>query len=140
MMGMIKNSTEGIHAYQQALLDKVSGGFQAGEMMLYSAGRNTGKSHFYQKMLLESIYNTNLCREILLPTKPEPKYKFSRARWYVAEFDWRDYDQVDQWCAEQFGPQPDRPDAWTRWYHNHIHKIHFRDEKDYAWFCMRWGA
>lgn len=124
------------------ILQNVVGGIPAGEMMIFSAGHQSGKSHYYQKMLLESIYNTNLCREILLPMYPEPKepkYKFSRAQWYVAEFDWKDYDQVDQWCTEQFGSQPDCPDAWTRWYHHYSHKIHFRDEKDYVLFMLRWS-
>lgn len=49
MMEMIKNSTDGIYPlrpYQQALLDKVSGGFKHGEMMILSAGRRTGKSYY----------------------------------------------------------------------------------------------
>ena len=71
---------------------------------------------------------------------PEPKYKFSRAKWYVAEFDTQYYFEVEAWCAEQFGPHPKRPDAWSRWQHTYENKIHFRDEKDYNWFVLRWGA
>ena len=124
------------------ILQNATGGFKHGEMAIVASGRQSGKSHYYQKMLLESIYNTNLCREILLPMYPEPKepkYKFSRARWYVAEFDDKCYFEVEEWCAEQFGPHPRHPDAWSRWHHTYSKKIHFRDEKDYVLFVLRWA-
>lgn len=38
-----------LHSYQQALYDKLSsGGFKQGEMMIYSSGRQTGKSQINQ--------------------------------------------------------------------------------------------
>ena len=66
------------------------------------------------------------------------KYKFSR-EWYVAEFAIKDYTDVIHWCREQFGPHPSQPDAWSRWIHRYEDKIHFRDEKDYIWFVLRWS-
>ena len=75
---------------------------------------------------------------------PKPKYNFSRD-WYVADFGYEDYDDVRAWCAEQFGPDPELPDAWnrwpidSRWQHRYAQQIHFRDEKDYAWFMLRWS-
>ena len=69
-----------------------------------------------------------------------PKYKFSRAKWYEAEFDDKYYFEVDEWCTEQFGPHPKNPDAWCRWFHRDTYRIHFRDEKDYVLFCLRWGV
>ncbi len=97
------------------------------------------------------IIEANLCKEIMIniPGYPKtsasinrlmPKYKFSRAKWYVAEFDTRYYFEVDEWCKEQFGPHPKRPDAWCRWHHTYENQIHLRDEKDYNWFVLRWGA
>jgi hypothetical protein len=68
-----------------------------------------------------------------------PKYKFSRAKWYEADHGYDDYDAIIAWCTEHFGPRPKRPDAWTRWYDIHIDRIRFRDEKDYAWFVLRWS-
>lgn len=138
MMQTLKNVTEGIypyqlHHYQQALLDKVSAGFKAGQMMIYSGGRRAGKSY------LNQLYSNNLCKEILLPMKPAPKYKFSRAKWYVAEYNWVHQDEVHEWCYHQFGPHPQNPDAWSRWYNNYGEKIHFRDEKDYMFFLLRWS-
>lgn len=74
------------------------------------------------------------------PYKPKSlKYKFSRAHWYVAEFDIKYYSEVDEWCAEQFGPHPSNPDAWSRWVHKYSEKIHFAYEKDYVLFMLRWG-
>jgi hypothetical protein len=69
-----------------------------------------------------------------------PKYKFSRAKWYVAEFDDKYYFEVEEWCAEQFGPHPRHPDAWSRWHHTYSQKIHFRDQEDYIMFVLRWGV
>ena len=104
--------------------------------------------------LTQRIIGTNLCNEILLPSPsnwatpitltlkwaPSPKYKFSRAKWYVAEFNIADYTDVVHWCTEHFGPHPMYPDAWSRWEHRYENKIHFRDEKDYNWFVLRWSA
>lgn len=99
--------------------------------------------------LAQRILATNLCKEIILegafyaPYIPKfmtnPKYKFSRANWYIAEFDDRQYFEVEKWCAEQFGPHPKNPDAWSRWYHKYQDRIHFRDAKDYEWFLLRWS-
>jgi hypothetical protein len=136
-MSILKNTTEGIYPFQQALYDKVKdGGFKRGEMFLISAGRQTGKSMLNQ--MYGKLWNNNLCKEILLPMKPEPKYKFSR-EWYIAEFDWVHTGEVLEWCKQQFGPHPKNPDAWSRWVNKYGEKIHFRDEKDYAWFMLRWS-
>jgi hypothetical protein len=135
-MNILKDVTEGIEPlpYQQALLDKLSqGGFKQGQMALYSASRSTGKS------TLNAWFQNNLCKEILLPMKPEPKYKFSRSNWYVAKFNIKDYTDVVHWCREQFGPHPRNPDSWSRWRHEYEDKIHFRDAKDYEWFLLRWS-
>lgn len=109
------------------------------------------------------LFNNNLCQEVMLTGQqqllctltyfyPETKinaalnrlpmnlYKFSRAKWYVAEFDWVHTGEVLEWCSQQFGPHPRNPDAWSRWVNKYGEKIHFRDEKDYHWFILRWGA
>lgn len=112
-------------------------GWKPGELYVIAGGRRTGKS-YYQKQILNAIYGTNLCKEILLPMKEE-KYKFSRANWYQAEFNDKDYFEVDAWCSQQFGPHPANPDAWSRWWHKFHNSILFRDEKDYILFMLRWG-
>lgn len=96
------------------------------------------------------IIEANLCKEIMfdIPGYPKtsasinrlmPKYKFSR-KWHIANFNWQDYNEVNRWCIDQFGPHPQTPDAWCRWHHRYEDQIHFRDEKDYNWFVLRWGA
>lgn len=117
------------------------------------------KHQYYAKtaesvtQLARRIMDASLCKEIILMSQQmttlntikieranKSKYKFSRANWYVADFDPKDYFEVDEWCAEQFGPHPKRPDAWSRWVHRYETSIHFRDLKDYQWFVLRWGA
>ena len=71
---------------------------------------------------------------------PKPKYKFSRAKWYVAEYNWVNQVEVVEWCTEQFGPHPENPDAWSRWNHKWQDRIQFRDERDYNWFILRWSS
>jgi hypothetical protein len=154
-MGTLKDVTEGIEpvSYQQALWDKLSqGGFKQGQMTLYASGRQTGKSTlnaYYGSTGIKSLYYNNLCEEIMLPGYPitsvslkklMPKYQFSRANWYIADFDWRNELEVLAWCTQQFGPHPQRPDAWSRWYNKYGEMIHFRDAKDYQWFLLRWGV
>jgi hypothetical protein len=135
-MEILKNSTDGIYSFQQALWDKLSqGGFKQGQISLYSAGRSTGKSMlnaYYGK-----LYSNNLCKEIVLPMKPVSKYKFSRAKWYEAKLP-RDQQAAFAWCVKQFGPEPLHSDAWSRWYFNVDRTFRFRDAKDYEWFLLRW--
>jgi len=143
-MNILKDVTKGIEPfplqpYQQVLWDRMNqGGFKKGQMTLYSAGRQTGKSYLSWHFLKTRYYDTNLCKEIVLPMKPKSKYQFSRANWFVAEYNWVHHDEVHEWCYHQFGPHPKNPDAWSRWYNNYSEKIHFRDSKDYEWFLLRW--
>ena len=140
-MNIMKNSTEGIHPFQEALWDRLLiGGFTRGEMMgVNGVARQLGKSqlnYYYGK-----LRNKNLCEEILLPMKPAPKYKFSRAKWYIADLWNSDHKmkEVREWCVCQFGPQDRNPDAWSRWTNNSNSLFRLRDEKDYIWFCLRWS-
>lgn len=136
-MQTLKNVTEGIQPFQQALYQKVmAGGFKRDTMSLFFSGRQTGKSmlnQYYGKM-----FNHNLCNEIFLPMKPASKYKFSRAKWYEAKLP-RDGQAAFNWCVKQFGPEPKYTDAWTRWYFNVDRKFRFRDEKDYVMFILKWS-
>jgi hypothetical protein len=138
-MGILKDVTEGIDLfpflpYQQALWDRLSqGGFKQGQMPLYSAVQQTGKS------TLNTFFQNNLCKEILLPMKPASKYRFSRAKWYEAKLP-RDQQAAFAWCVKQFGPEPKNTDAWSRWYFNVDRTFRFRDAKDYEWFLLRWGT
>ena len=118
------------------MLMNVTGGIAPGQMMLYVSARRTGKSTLNQ--YYGKLWNDNPCKEILLPMKPESKYKFSRAKWYEAKLP-RDQPAAFAWCVKQFGPEPTNTDAWTRWYFNVDRTFRFRDAKDYEWFMLRWG-
>ena len=115
-------------------LGMVIGGWKPGELCIIAGGERTGKS-YYPKQMLNAMYNGH---NVTLRA-PEPKYKFSRAKWYRAEFDNRHYFEVDAWCSQQFGPHPANPDAWSRWWHKFHNSILFRDEKDYVLFMLRWS-
>ena len=79
---------------------------------------------------------------------PEPKHKFSRAKWFEAKrslsdpgSDWPavKYSREQySWCVTQFGPSPLHPDAWSRWYMIYD-RFRFRDERDYILFTLRWS-
>lgn len=99
---------------------------------------------------------TNLCKEIIMPASVyltfksintiklphNMKYQFSRAKWHKADLWNSDHrmDEVREWCVEQFGPQDHNPDAWSRWTNSMNSTFRFRDQKDYNWFVLRWGA
>ena len=113
--------------------------------------------------LARRIMMTNLCKEIVYPASfyepfvslnavknikmpPKSKYQFSRAKWYTASLNgnatWRfsdEYNDIIAWCTEMFGAHPAKHDAWSRW-HVGLGCVNFRDEKDYQWFVLRWGA
>ena len=121
-------------------LAKVLEGWKPGEMYVIAGGRQTGKSYYYQTQMMNSI--TNMAQEYLAKfgNPNEPKYKFSRANWYQAEFNPKDYFEVDAWCEQHFGKHPTNPDAWSRWKHKSYEDvIMFRDEKDYVLFMLRWS-
>lgn len=124
---------------------KIAEGFKKGEMAIISSGRQAGKSYYYQKMLLNSVYGSVYNKDInslyanMFTIQPQSKYKFSRANWYVANFDHKHYFEVEEWCEKHFGKHPARPDAWSRWVHKYEDQIHFRDEKDYVLFMLRWS-
>ena len=123
----------------------------------------TTKQQYYQAStaasitaLARRIMETNLCKEIVFdgayyaPYIPKmlnkPKYQFSRAKWYTASLNgnatWRfsdEYNDIIAWCTEMFGAHPAKHDAWSRW-HVGLGCVNFRDEKDYQWFVLRWGA
>lgn len=77
-------------------------------------------------------------KERLVQSAPGAKLYFGR-NWFVAEINDADYEDVRAWCKEQFGPEDKFPSAWSRWQHRYEHQIHFRDEKDYNWFVLRFG-
>lgn len=140
--------------YQMNILDKITGGISADTMNVIFSGRQTGKSTMALKVLKNRYYgatdrtfwaDTNLCKEIMFPEKPQSKYKFSRAKWHTASLNgnatWRfsdEYNQIIAWCNDTFGPHPKKQDAWSRWYVG-IGYINFRDEQDLILYKLKWS-
>lgn len=129
--------------WHMEILKNLSGGIHAGTINVFSAGRQTGKSYYNMKVLKNRIYDTNLCKEIMLPMHLEPKYKFSRAKWYTADIGmggWRlgrEYNDIIAWCTDTFGAHPKKQDAWSRWWVG-IGQIYFRDEQDLVLYKLKW--
>jgi len=46
--------------------------------------------------------------------------------------------EVVDWCIQNFGPAPEKPDAWSRWFWSEF-VFNFRDEADYMFFKLRWA-
>lgn len=70
------------------------------------------------------------------------KYNFSRAKWHEHHMMFKSYAPIQEridWCTENFGPPPNVPDAWSRWYLSGLTTLKFRDSKDYEWFTLRWS-
>jgi hypothetical protein len=150
-----KTITVDLETWTPNVLSNTTGGIHPGEMMIFSSVRQTGKS-MYMKMLKNRMYNTNLCKEITFTGqqllteftinwgKPVSKYKFSRAKWHTVEIGdgmWRlglEYNEIIEWCTEQFGKHPNKPDAWSRWWVG-VGEIHFRDEKDFVFYKLKWS-
>ena len=137
------NSIAGIEQeWHMEILNNLSGGIPAGTINVFSAGRQTGKS-MLMKVMKNRIYDTNLCKEIMIPLEPKPKYQFSRAKWYTADIGvgtWklsREYNEMIAWCNDTFGPHPKKPDAWSRWWVG-IGYIRFRDEQDLVLYKLKW--
>lgn len=142
----MKNKTiVDLEAWSQCVLGMTTGGIHPGEMMVFSAGRQTGKS-LYMKVLKNRIYDSNLCKEIFLPMHPvtNPKYQFSRAKWHTVDIGgggWRlgrEYNEIIEWCTEHFGKHPNKPDAWSRWWVG-VGAIYFRDERDLVLYKLKWS-
>jgi hypothetical protein len=147
-----KTITVDLETWTPSVLSNNTDGIHPGEMMIFSGGRQTGKSmisSYYYSALKQrsiSVMASNLCKEIFLPMHPatKPKYQFSRAKWYEADF-WdllalpdTSLKPKSDWCKEQFGPHPKNIDAWSRWYISHT-KIYFRDEKDFVFYKLKWS-
>jgi hypothetical protein len=131
-----------LHDYQQKLFQQLSRGFRAGEMMIISSGRQTGKS-YYQKQILNAMYNGH---NVTLGAEPmkEQKYKFSRAKWYEVQLPspFTNNDKTNEmieWAKSQFGNPDSKVDPWSTRWHITWDTIKFRDSKDYEWFMLRWS-
>lgn len=90
-----------------------------------------------QPMTSPAIFGFDLDYPIVYHTNP--RRQFSR-QWHESSCQNQDYEAVQQWCTENFGPQPKCPDAWCRWYRYRRRAWRFRDQEDYVLFRLRWAG
>ena len=131
-----------LYPYQEVLLDRMSnGGVKPGEMVMMTAGRQTGKSMFTAqalKRLMEDLYNQPI-RDLILS-----EGKVFGARYYTVQPDGGNWLEMEKWARVVYGDPAEIWEAsnfmWPdvgRWYMND-RKFWFRDEKDRTMFILKW--
>ena len=134
----------GIYPWQKRLLmDIESGGFNAGELTIMMAGRQTGKSHFNAqalKRLMEDML-VNPLEELTLS-----EGTVYGSRYYCVQPIGGNWWEMEKWCKATMGDagksiwghDPKKaPLPNERWYMNN-RKFWFREEKDRTMFIMKW--
>lgn len=134
-----------LHPWQMAVLDKMAG-FKPGELIIYSAGRRSGKS------TLTKDYVDRMMQDIM--SRPIEDIVLSEGRvygacYYCAEPVGGNWRVMEDWCITTFGDstgsiwaqEVDKttPLQCERWYANN-RKFWFRAEKDRDWFILRWRS
>jgi hypothetical protein len=132
-----------VHDMLQADVQKTLGGFKRGEMMIISAGRQTGKSYWTNQAIQRLMKD--------LAAQPIEQLVLSEGKVYGARYYavqpiggyWKD---MEQWCTETFGPtegsiwgESPVPVPGQRWYMNN-RKFWFRSERDRTVFILRWSS
>ena len=133
-----------LYPYQQAMLDKISVGLKAGEMMIMSSGRQSGKS------MLNAAYG-RLWNDIMEANSKVSDMQLGEGTVYGSRYytvqpvggNWRD---MEAWCTKVFGDgsralwgEKKAPEPARRWYMNNS-KFWFKSEKDRDWFLVMWRA
>ena len=133
-----------LYPYQQAMLDKISVGLKAGEMMTMSSGRQTGKS------VLNAAYG-RLWNDIMEANTKVSDMVLSEgtvygSRYYCVQPVGGNWIEMEAWCGQVFGEgsralwgEKKAPEPARRWYANN-RKFWFKSEKDRDWFIVMWRA
>ena len=129
-----------LQPWQLDILDKMSG-FKPGELVMYGAGRRTGKSMMTQQAI------ERLMRDIM--NRPIEQLVLSEGRVYGARYycvkpvggNWL---EMEQWAAKAYGPsgsvwhvETESYKPADRWYAND-RKFWFRHEADRTMFVLKW--
>lgn len=120
-----------INQWQLDLIERLQG-YKFGEMAVFTASRQVGKSHF-MKLWNEVYFHEVPCIEL-------SEGKVFGQPYYTAEPKGISWDAMEDWCKETFGPTP-KTGVWEplgRWYMN-AERFWFRDEKDRMLFVLRWS-
>ncbi len=121
-------------------MDLNLGGFKKGEMMIMSAGRQTGKSYWTNQAinrLMKDLMNRPV-EELVLAER-----LYRTAKFYTVEPIGGNWLDMETWCIKTFGSSTDvwdfKMDNVGRWYCND-RKFWFRNERDRTMFIMRWSS
>jgi hypothetical protein len=128
--------------WQQQIYDKLtSGGVKPSELMIMSAGRQTGKSYFTQQAIDRLMRDLNSQPVSDLVLSEGTVYG---SRYHCVEPVGGNWMEMQEWCFTQFGDSGKHiwgeftsPESVQRWYMNN-RKFWFRDQADQLMFVMRW--
>jgi len=129
--------------WQQQIFNKItSGGVKPGEMMIISAGRQIGKSHFTQRAIdrLMRDLNSQPISDLVLS-----EGRVYGARYYCLEPVGGNWLEMETWCSDTYGncgsawDKDKTPEPNARWYMND-RRFWFREEKDRNWFVLKWSC
>ena len=134
---------EAMLPWQQNIFDQITAsGFKPGQLMVISAGRQTGKSMFTQQAIERLMRDLNSQPVSDLTLSEGTVYG---ARYYCVEPVGGNWPDMETWCLDTYGnpgsvwdknkaPQPN-----ARWYMND-RRFWFRTERDRDWFIIRWRS
>jgi hypothetical protein len=136
-----------MYPFQKDLLDKItSGGVKPGQLSIFAAGRQTGKSTLTQQTIDRLMRDLN--------SRPIEELVLSEGRVYGARYycvepvggNWRD---MEDWCISTYGASTgsiwaqevdkSTPLVNERWYGNN-RKFWFRNERDRTLFILKWSV
>jgi hypothetical protein len=146
-MKILKDVTEGIEPfpllpYQQALRDRLNqGGFKPGQLSIFAAGRQVGKSALTMQAIdrLVRDLNSRPIEELVLGDR-----RIHGSRFYTVEPVGGNWLEMDHWARETYG-EPSTlwvsPDdlVQCRWFAND-RKFWFRKERDRTMFILKWSV
>jgi len=130
--------------WQQKMLNTISG-FNKGELMIVTAGRQTGKS------VLNSMFSGQALQRIIddVLNRPVEDLILSEGTVYGSKYHCVEpvggnWAQMEIWCWEHFGhsegsiwAESKAPEPAQRWYMNN-RKFWFRYESDRLMFVLKW--
>lgn len=129
-----------MQTWQKEMLKTISG-IKRGEMMIYSAGRQTGKSYYAQYTIDRLMRDLNSQPITDLVLSEGTVYG---SRYHCVEPVGGSWIEMQEWCLNQFGDSgkhiwgaKETPEPQQRWYMNN-RKFWFRDEQDRLMFVLRW--
>lgn len=129
-----------MYSWQLDIIEKLEG-FKPGEMVIYTAGRNVGKSAF-SAQALKRVMDDILAQPVTDILLSEGRVYGSR--YYTAEPVGGNWREMEAWCYQTFGDdsypiwgEDKAPEPAQRWYKNN-RKFWFRNEADRTMFVLKW--